>query len=79
MSPDPRVGLSAALTVVFGDATPTLPPPTLLLRRMEVQVLSLLGELHADGDWGAAMVAEYWARQPASTPLGRDDAAFFQR
>ena len=55
-----------------------LPPPTLLLRRMEVQMLSLLGELHAGGNW-AAIAAEHWAGQPPSTELGREDAAFFQR
>jgi predicted unusual protein kinase regulating ubiquinone biosynthesis (AarF/ABC1/UbiB family) len=54
----------------------TLPPPTLLLRRMEVQTLSLLGELHAVGDW-AAIAAEHWAGQSPSTELGREDAAFF--
>ena len=53
-----------------------LPPPTLLLRRMEVQMLSLLGELRAGGDW-ATIAAECWADQPASTPLGREDKAFF--
>ena len=56
----------------------TFPPRTLLLRRMEVQMLSLLGELRAGGDW-AAIAAEHWADQPRSTPLGREDAAFFER
>ena len=56
----------------------TLPPPTLLLRRMEVQMLFLLGELHAGGDW-AAIAAEHWAGRPPSTELGREDAAFFAR
>jgi predicted unusual protein kinase regulating ubiquinone biosynthesis (AarF/ABC1/UbiB family) len=56
----------------------TFPPRTLLLRRMEVQMLSLLGHLRAGGDW-AAITAEYWADQPPSTPLGREDAAFFER
>jgi predicted unusual protein kinase regulating ubiquinone biosynthesis (AarF/ABC1/UbiB family) len=56
----------------------TFAPPTLLLRRMEVQMLSLLGELRAGGDW-SAIAAEYWADQPPSTQLGRDEAAFFQR
>ena len=56
----------------------TLPPRTLLLRRMEVQMLSLLGDLRAGGDW-AAIGAEHWAGQPPSTPLGREDAAFFER
>ncbi len=56
----------------------TFPPRTLLLRRMEVQMLSLLGALRAGGDW-AAIAAEHWADQPRSTPLGREDAAFFER
>jgi hypothetical protein len=56
----------------------TLPPPTLLLRRMEVQMLSLLGQLRAGGDW-AAIAAEYWANQPPSTLLGGEDRAFFVR
>jgi predicted unusual protein kinase regulating ubiquinone biosynthesis (AarF/ABC1/UbiB family) len=55
----------------------TLPPPTLLLRRMEVQMLSLLGELRAGGNW-AAIAAEHWAGRPPSTELGREDAAFFE-
>jgi predicted unusual protein kinase regulating ubiquinone biosynthesis (AarF/ABC1/UbiB family) len=54
----------------------TFPAPTLLLRRMEAQTLSLLGELRAGGDW-AAIAAEHWANQPPSTPLGREEAAFF--
>ena len=56
----------------------TLPPQTLLLRRMEVQMLSLLGDLRAGGDW-AVIAAEHWAEQPPSTPLGQQDAAFFER
>jgi predicted unusual protein kinase regulating ubiquinone biosynthesis (AarF/ABC1/UbiB family) len=56
----------------------TFPPPTLLLRRMEIQLLSLLGELRASGDW-ARIAAEHWADQPPQTPLGREDAAFFHR
>jgi predicted unusual protein kinase regulating ubiquinone biosynthesis (AarF/ABC1/UbiB family) len=55
-----------------------LPPPTLLLRRMEVQVLSVLGELGAGADWGA-IAAEHYAAEPASTELGREDRAFFER
>jgi predicted unusual protein kinase regulating ubiquinone biosynthesis (AarF/ABC1/UbiB family) len=54
------------------------PAPTLLLRRMEVQMLSLLGELRAGGDW-AVIAAQHWADQPPKTPLGREDAAFFGR
>jgi predicted unusual protein kinase regulating ubiquinone biosynthesis (AarF/ABC1/UbiB family) len=56
----------------------TFPPPTLLLRRMEIQMLCLLGELHAAGDW-ATIAAEHRADQPPVTPLGRQDAAFFHR
>ena len=56
----------------------TLAPPSLLLRRMEVQMLSLLGSLHAGGDW-AMIAAEHWADQPPSTPTGEQDAAFFTR
>jgi predicted unusual protein kinase regulating ubiquinone biosynthesis (AarF/ABC1/UbiB family) len=56
----------------------TFPAPTLLLRRMEIQLLSLLGGLRAAGDW-AMIAAEYWADQPPVTALGREDAAFFQR
>ena len=56
----------------------TLPPRTLLLRRMEVQMLSLLGDLRAGGDW-AVIAAEHWAEQPPSTSLGQQDAAFFER
>jgi hypothetical protein len=55
-----------------------LPPPTLLLRRMEVQVLSLLGDLHAGADWGA-ITAEHHSGMPASTTLGREDHAFHAR
>lgn len=56
----------------------TFPPATLLLRRMEIQMLSLLAELRAAGDW-AMIAAEQWADQPPLTPLGREDAAFFKR
>ena len=55
-----------------------LPPPTLLLRRMELQTLSVLGELRAGGDW-AALAAEHGSDQRPSTPLGREDTAFFER
>ena len=55
-----------------------MPPPTLLLRRMELQVLSLLGELRAGADWGA-ITAEHHAAEPPSTALGREDRAFFAR
>jgi predicted unusual protein kinase regulating ubiquinone biosynthesis (AarF/ABC1/UbiB family) len=53
-----------------------MPPPTLLLRRMELQVLALLGELRAGADWGA-ISAEHHSAKPPSTALGREDHAFF--
>ena len=56
----------------------SMPPPTLLLRRMEVSVLALLGALHAGADWGA-IAAEYHSGAPASTALGREDRTFFER
>jgi hypothetical protein len=55
-----------------------MPPPTLLLRRLEVQVLSLLGDFHAGADWGA-ITAEHHSGKPASTALGREDHAFHER
>jgi predicted unusual protein kinase regulating ubiquinone biosynthesis (AarF/ABC1/UbiB family) len=54
----------------------SIPPPTLLLRRMEVHVLRLLGDLEAGADWGA-IAAEHHSGAPASTALGREDHAFF--
>ena len=55
-----------------------MPAPTLLLRRMELQVLALLGSLQASADWGA-IGAEYHSGEPPSTALGREDHAFFDR
>jgi hypothetical protein len=56
----------------------SVPPPTLLLRRMEVQLLALLGDLRAGADWGA-IAAEYHSAMPASTALGLEDLAFRER
>jgi predicted unusual protein kinase regulating ubiquinone biosynthesis (AarF/ABC1/UbiB family) len=53
-----------------------MPPPTLLMRRMELQLLSLLGELRAGADWGA-ISAEHHSATPPSTAIGREDHAFF--
>jgi predicted unusual protein kinase regulating ubiquinone biosynthesis (AarF/ABC1/UbiB family) len=47
----------------------SMPPPTLLLRRMEIQLLALLGDLRAGADWGA-ITAEHHSGEPASTALG---------
>jgi predicted unusual protein kinase regulating ubiquinone biosynthesis (AarF/ABC1/UbiB family) len=54
------------------------PPATLLLRRMEIQLLALLGSFNAGGDWGA-MTAERHSGTPASTALGREQEAFWTR
>jgi predicted unusual protein kinase regulating ubiquinone biosynthesis (AarF/ABC1/UbiB family) len=54
----------------------SMPPPTLLLRRMEVQVLSLLAEFRAAADWGA-ITAEHHSGRPVSTSLGTEEYAFF--
>jgi predicted unusual protein kinase regulating ubiquinone biosynthesis (AarF/ABC1/UbiB family) len=56
----------------------SLPPAALLLRRMELQVLSVLGDLRAGADWGA-LAAEHHAEGPPSTELGREDRDFFSR
>jgi predicted unusual protein kinase regulating ubiquinone biosynthesis (AarF/ABC1/UbiB family) len=53
----------------------SMPPPTLVLRRMEVQVLSLLGEFRAAADWGA-ITAEHHSGRPVATALGREEYAF---
>jgi len=55
-----------------------VPPRTLLLRRMEVQVLSLLGDFNAGADWGA-ITAEHHSGESVSTALGREDRAFLER
>jgi predicted unusual protein kinase regulating ubiquinone biosynthesis (AarF/ABC1/UbiB family) len=56
----------------------TMPPPTLLLRRAELQLLLLLGAFRAGADWGA-IAAEYHSHAPATTAVGREDRAFFAR
>jgi predicted unusual protein kinase regulating ubiquinone biosynthesis (AarF/ABC1/UbiB family) len=56
----------------------SMPPPTLLLRRMEVHVLMLLGDFRAGADWGA-ITAEHHSGKPISTALGREEAAFLAR
>jgi predicted unusual protein kinase regulating ubiquinone biosynthesis (AarF/ABC1/UbiB family) len=55
-----------------------LPPATLLLRRMEIQLLALLGRFNAGADWGA-ITAELHSGKPASTRLGSDQDAFWSR
>ena len=54
----------------------TLPPSSLLMRRMEGLLLSVLGDLRAGADWGA-IAREYVSDGPPSTPLGEEDRAFW--
>jgi predicted unusual protein kinase regulating ubiquinone biosynthesis (AarF/ABC1/UbiB family) len=55
-----------------------IPPATLLLRRMEIQLLSLLGDFNAGADW-AAITSEHHSGKPASTAVGRAQDAFWNR
>ena len=79
VSRDPRARLSAALAALPADAPHDDPAARRsLLRRMEVQLLSLLGEFRAGADWGA-IAAEHHSGGPASTALGRAEHAFWER
>jgi predicted unusual protein kinase regulating ubiquinone biosynthesis (AarF/ABC1/UbiB family) len=53
----------------------TLPPETMLIRRMHVLVAVVLMRLRASADWGA-IAAEYLHGDPPATALGRADAEF---
>ena len=54
----------------------TIPPQALLIRRMEGLVFTVLGELRAGADWNA-LATEFFAGEPAGTPLGDQDRAFW--
>jgi predicted unusual protein kinase regulating ubiquinone biosynthesis (AarF/ABC1/UbiB family) len=54
----------------------TLPPETMLIRRMHALVAIVLTRLGASADWGA-IAAEYLHGEPAATPLGKAEAEFF--
>jgi hypothetical protein len=54
----------------------TLPPETILIRRMHALVAVVLSRLQASADWGA-IAAEYLHREPPATTLGSAEAAFF--
>jgi predicted unusual protein kinase regulating ubiquinone biosynthesis (AarF/ABC1/UbiB family) len=56
----------------------TVPPQALLIRRMESLVFATLGDVRAAADWHA-LGAEYWEGAPPSTPLGVQDAEFWDR
>jgi predicted unusual protein kinase regulating ubiquinone biosynthesis (AarF/ABC1/UbiB family) len=53
----------------------TLPPDTVLIRRMHAIVGVVLGQLRAGADWGA-IAAEYLHGEPPATALGEAEAEF---
>ena len=54
----------------------TLPPESILIRRMHGIVAVVLEQLRAGADWGA-IAAEYLHGEPPVTPLGKAEADFF--
>jgi predicted unusual protein kinase regulating ubiquinone biosynthesis (AarF/ABC1/UbiB family) len=54
----------------------TVPPESILIRRMHVMVAVVLHNLRAGADWGA-IAAEHLHRAPAATALGEAEADFF--
>jgi len=54
----------------------TLPPETVLIRRMHGIVAIVLWQLRAGADWGA-IAAEYLHAAPPATALGEAEASFF--
>jgi predicted unusual protein kinase regulating ubiquinone biosynthesis (AarF/ABC1/UbiB family) len=53
----------------------TVPPESILIRRMHGVVAVVLQNLRAGADWGA-IAAEYLHREPPATPLGYAEAGF---
>jgi predicted unusual protein kinase regulating ubiquinone biosynthesis (AarF/ABC1/UbiB family) len=56
----------------------TVPPESILVRRMHAIVAIVLQNLRAGGDWGA-IAAEYLHGEPPATALGRAEAEFLSR
>jgi hypothetical protein len=56
----------------------TLPPDSILIRRMHGMVAVVLQQLRAGADWGA-IAAEYLHGERPATPLGQAEADFFTR
>ena len=54
----------------------TLPPESVLIRRMHGLVAVVMSQLRAGADWGA-IAAEYLQGDPPATDLGRAEAEFF--
>jgi predicted unusual protein kinase regulating ubiquinone biosynthesis (AarF/ABC1/UbiB family) len=55
----------------------TVPPESILIRRMHAVVAIVLQNLRAGADWGA-IGAEYLHSEPPATPLGRAEAEFLE-
>ncbi len=66
----------AAMRMQFNQFT--LPPESILIRRMHGIVAIVLQQLRAGADWGA-IAAEYLHGHQPATPLGRAEADFFAR
>src|SRR5262249_41928646 len=56
----------------------TLPPASILIRRMHAMVAVVLHTLRASADWGG-IAAEYLHGEPPATPLGEAEAAFLSQ
>jgi predicted unusual protein kinase regulating ubiquinone biosynthesis (AarF/ABC1/UbiB family) len=56
----------------------TVPPESILIRRMHGIIAIVLGQLRAGADWGA-IAAEYLHGAPPGTPLGQAEADFVAR
>jgi hypothetical protein len=56
----------------------TVPPESILIRRMHGVVAIVLRTLRASADWGA-IAAEYLYSGSPTTPLGRAEAEFLRR
>jgi predicted unusual protein kinase regulating ubiquinone biosynthesis (AarF/ABC1/UbiB family) len=56
----------------------TVPPESILIRRMHGIVATVLGQLRAGADWGA-ITAEYLHDAAPATPLGEAEADFLAR
>jgi predicted unusual protein kinase regulating ubiquinone biosynthesis (AarF/ABC1/UbiB family) len=56
----------------------TIPPESILIRRMHAMVVVVLQSLRAGADWGA-IAAEYLHGEPPATPLGEAEAEFRKR
>ena len=76
--PDPGARLSAALTLLRADAPAEHAAADAAAPPHGGGLLELLGALNAGADWGT-ISAKYHSGEPPSTPVGREDRAFFDR